>query len=272
MDLIKKHYEKALLGFVLLLAMVAMGLLLIWIPGQKAALEEERNQILQRPVKPLTNLDLTLGNATVQQLAEPLGAEFGRPHNLFNPVQWQKGVDGRLIKLEKGNEVGPEAAVVTKTTPLHLVLSFDSVGTSSGGNPPSGYMIGIERQASPQLDKRRKKQAYARMNEKKEDVFTLREIKGPPENPTELVLELADTGDRVRVSKDKPYKRVDGYQADIRYDPEKRNFANQRLGNRLVINQERYNIVAISENEVVVLHELTGKKFTIRKRAGDSQP
>jgi hypothetical protein len=272
MDFIKKHYEKALLGIVLLLAMAAMALLLIWIPNEKAALEEERNKIMQRPVKPLTNLDLSVSAGVMGRLSGPLGTDFGRPHNLVNPVQWQKGVDGRLIKLEKGNEIGPEAAIVTKTTPLYLVLTLDSVGTSSPTNPPSGYLIGLERQAAPQVDKRRKKQAFAKRDEKKEETFTLRDIKGPADNPTELVLELSDTGDRISLSKDKPYKRVDGYMADIRYDPEKRNFLNQRVDARFVINSERYKIVAITENEVVVLHELTGKKFTIRKKAAESQP
>jgi hypothetical protein len=271
MELIKKHYEKVLLGLVLLLAMAAVALLLFWIPNEKARLEEERTQILQRPVKPLTNLDLTLSDGVVKRLGTALDADFGRPHNLVNPVQWQKAPDGKLIKLERGNEVGPEAAVVTNTTPLYLILSFDSVGPSTSG-APSGYLIGIEKQASPAVEKRRKKQTFAKLNEKKEDTFTLREIKGPPENPTELVVELSDTGDRVSLSKEKPYKRVDGYLASLRYDREKKNFPARRVGDRVIINSERYNIVAISENEVVVLQELTGKKFTIRKKAENSQP
>jgi len=270
MDLIKKHYEKVLLGLVLLLAMAAVALLLFWIPNEKARLEEERNQILKRPVKPLTNLDLTISDSIVKRLASPLDADFGRPHNFVNPVPWQKTSDGKLIKLEKGNEIGPEAAVVTNTSPLYLVLTLDSVGVSTPGSPP-GYLIGIEKQASPQADKRRKKKTFAKLNEKKEDTFTLREVKGPPENPSELILELSDTGDRVSLSKEKPYRRVDGYRADIRYDPEKRSFPARRVGDKLVINSERYNIVAITENEVVVLQELTGKKFTIRKKTEGSQ-
>jgi len=70
----------------------------------------------------------------------------------------------------------------------------------------------------------------------------------------------------VTVKKDTPFRRVDGYLADLRYDPEKRTFLNRRVGDRLVIASEEYNIVAITENEVVVSQKLTGKKFTIRKR------
>ena len=271
MDAIKKHYEKVLLGLVLVLALAALALLLFWIPSEKATLEETRNQILQRPVKSLSNLDLTISDGVVKRLDAALGADFGRPHNLVNPLIWQKGSDGRLFKAEKGDEIGPEAAMVTNTRPLYLVLTFDSVGATSGGGTNIGYMVGIERQASPAVEKRRKKQTAARLNEKKEDILTLREVKGPPENPTELLIELSDTGEQVRLSKEKPFKRVEGYLADIRYDPEKKSFIARRVGDRVIINSERYNIVAITENEVVVLQELTGKKFTIRKKAENSQ-
>ncbi len=270
MDFIKKHYEKLLLGVVLLLATGAVAALPFLISSEKAALEEQRGTILKRAIKPLTNLDLTISEAVVKNLSEPLDADFSLPHNVFNPVQWQKGSDGKLIKLEKGNEVGPEAAVVTKTTPLYLILSLDSVGPSTSG-APSGYLIGIQKQASSSASERRKRQTFAAVNEKKDDTFTLREVKGPLENPTELIVELGDTGDLVAVSKEKPYKRVDGYLADIRYDLENRSYLKRRVGDPLVIAGESYNIVAITENEVVVSHNLTGKKFTIRTKAENSQ-
>ena len=269
MDLLKKHYEKILLGLVLLLGVAALGLLLFWIPSEKENLRQQRDEITKRPVKALTNLDLTISQEVVKRLGAPLDTDFGRPHYLVNPVPWQRAPDGRIIPIKRGDEFGPEAAVVTNTTPLYLILSFDSVGPSSAG--PPAYGIGIERQASPSYDKRRKKQVFARLDEKKEDAFTIREIKGPLDNPTALILELSDTGELVSVSKDKPYKRVDGYRADIRYDPEKRNFLARRVGDQLVFNSERYNIVAIGENEVVVLQQLTGKKFTIRKKTEDSK-
>jgi hypothetical protein len=269
MDFIKKHYEKVLLGVVLLLATGAVAALPFLISSEKATLEEQRTTILKRPVKPLTNLDLTISETVVKNLGTPLGADFSLPHNVLNPVQWQKGNDNRLIKLAKGNEIGPEAAVVTKTTPLYLILSLDSVGPSTTGSP-SGYLIGIEKQASTAANARRKRQTFAAKDAKKDD-FTLREVKGPPENPTELIVELGDTGDRVSLSKEKPYKRVDGYLADVRYDPEKKNYANRRVDDQLVIAGETYKIVAITQNEVVVSHTLTGKKFTIRTKAENSQ-
>lgn len=269
MDFIKKHYEKVLLGAVLLLATAAVASLPFLIAGEREALGRLRDEITRRAPKPLTNLDLTISEATVKALGAPLGADFGRPHNLFNPVQWQKRPDGTLIKIAQGNEIGPEAAIITKTTPLHLIVSLDSVGPSSSG-VPSGYMVGIEKQAALLPRERSKRQVFATLNVKKGDV-TLREIKGAPDAPDELIVELADTGDLVSVKKEVPYRRVDGYLADLRYDPEKKTFINRRVNDRLIIAQEEYNIVAITENEVVVSQKLTGKKFTIRKKTEDSQ-
>ncbi len=271
MDFLKKHYEKLVLGVVLLLATAAVAALPFIIASNKAALEDQRTTILKRAPKPLTNVDLTISAAVLKTLSQPPNADFGRPHNVFNPVQWQKGADNQLIKVAKGNEVGPEAAVVTKTTPLYLILTLDSVGPSSSGTP-SGYLIGVEKQADPAPAGRRKKQTFATLNSKKLDLFTLREVKGPPEEPTALIVELSDTEQKVSISKDKPYQRVDGYVADVRYDPEKRNYTGRRVGDRLTIAGEEYNIVAITENEVVVSHKLTGKKFTIRTKAENSQP
>jgi hypothetical protein len=266
MDFIKKHYEKVLLGVVLLLATAAVASLPLLIAGSKDQLKEQRDGIIKKAPKPLTNLDLTLSQSVVKNLRGPLNADFTRPHNLINPVQWQKGADGKLIKLEKGNEVGPEAAVVVKTTPLYLVLTFDSTGPLNNG-VPSGYLIGIERQAAASASGRRKKQTFATMNVKKEDLLTLREVKGPPEAPEALRVELSDTGETVSITKDQPYQRVDGYLADVRYDPEKKSFPGRRVNDRLTIVGEEYKIVAITENEVVVSHSLTGKKSTIRKKA-----
>lgn len=264
MDFLKKHYEKVLLGVVLLLAALAVASLPFWIVGQRGRLAAQRQDIIRKTPKPLTNLDLSMGQAVMQTLSAPLHAEFGRPHNLFNPVQWQKRPDGVIFKIAQGNEIGPEAAVVTKTTPLYLTIALDSVGPLSAGKP-SGYMVSVERQAALSPRERSKRSVFAALDQKRRDI-TLREVIGPPEVPEALVIEFGETSERVTLKKDTPFRRVDGYLADLRYDPEKRTFLNRRVGDRLVIASEEYNIVAITENEVVVSQKLTGKKFTIRKR------
>lgn len=266
MDWLKKHYEKLILAVVLVVAAIAVAAVPVLISQTRAQLEEQRNNIVRRPIRPLPPLDLTPMETVVQRLETPLHADFGRPHYLFNPVQWQRAADGRLIKLARGTEIGPEAAVVTEIRPLHLILTFDSIGPVLDGQP-SGYLIGVENEAAARPADRRKRQTFVRPNEKKEDLFTLREVQGPPADPEALILELGDTGERVTLTREKPFRRVEGYLADVRYDPEKRTFNNLRVGDRMTLAGEEYIVVAITQNEVVVSHRLTGKKYTIRMRS-----
>ena len=74
-------------------------------------------------------------------------------------------------------------------------------------------------------------------------------------------------GYRVSLTKDQPFKRPDGYTADIRYDPERRNWSNQRVGSALRFNNEDYKIVAINPNEVVLSAKSNDKHWTIKSNA-----
>ena len=162
--------------------------------------------------KPLTNLDLTVPETALKRVATPASIDFGAPNRLFNPMPWQKKADETLIR---GDKVGPTAAVVTNLTPLYLRLTLDQVTVSDAGPK---YVIGVEKQAAANPRERVKKQAYCKLNDKN-DTFTLVEIKGKPEEPTAVVVMLNDTGERVTITREQPYRRVDGYMADLRYPP-----------------------------------------------------
>jgi hypothetical protein len=125
------------------------------------------------------------------------------------------------------------------------------------------YVIGVEKQAALTSDKRAKKQTYCKLNDKN-DTFQLVEVKGKAEEPSQLIVILNDTGERAVITKDQPYKRVDGYMADLRYDLEKKSWTSRRLGASLTFNGEDYNIVAINQNEVVLSAKSNQKKWTIK--------
>ena len=127
--------------------------------------------------------------------------------------------------------------------------------------------IGIENEAAVNL-KDRKKEKYCRLGDKNE-TFALREIKASPDNPTNatVVLELNDTGQRVTVTKDQPFRRIDGYMVDLKYAPEAKTWTSRRVGASLSFNGEDYNIVAITENEVVLSAKSNQKKWTIKYSA-----
>jgi hypothetical protein len=260
MDFLKKHYEKVLLGVVLVGLAVAAAFLPFMIGSERETLKAKRDSILNPRVTPLPVLNLSTQEDLLKRLEAPLAADFSSTNKLFNPVQWQKTPDGRWIKIQNGNEIGPDACVVTNLTPLYLILTLDSVTVSDTG---VRYFIGIENEAAARPTQRRKRQTTATLNAKN-DTFTLREAKGPPENPTELVLEMNDSGERATLAKDRPFKRVDGYMADLKYPPENKTWASQRVGATLfffgdVFTIRSINLVATNQYEVVLSAKSNGK-------------
>jgi hypothetical protein len=263
MDFLKKHYEKVLLGVVLLGLAVAAAFLPFKIASEKQKLEDMRNQLIHPKVKELTNLNLTLPDAVLKRVAAPAMVDFSAPNKLFNPLAWQKAVDGRLIKVDATN-VGPNAVTITKMTPLYLKLTLNEVTVTDSG---ARCKIGVENETALNL-RDRKKEKYCKLGDKNE-VFALRDIKSPPDNPTNVtvVLELNDTKQRAEVSRDQPFRRIDGYMVDLKYAPESKIWNTRRVGASLSFNGEEYNIVAITENEVVLSAKSNQKKWTVKYSA-----
>lgn len=261
MELLKKHYEKILLGGVLLVLVVSAALLPVMIGSERDSLKAKSDEIINLPSKPLEPLNLSTQQQAFQRVQAGTKLDLTARHKTFNPYQWQKTPDGRTVKIATGDETGPKALTVTKHAPLYLTITLDSVSPGEG-TTPTRYIIGVEREAATEVSKRRKKQYYATVGNKN-DAFVLRSVNGPPDNPDSLVLELTDNNEAVTVKKGEPFKRVDGYMADIRYDLEKKSWNNQRVGGELRFGNEIYNIVAISKSEVVVLAKSNQKKTPI---------
>ena len=259
MDFIKKNWEKVLLGVVLIGLAVAVAFLPLKIASEKQELKDVREAILNPKVKPLEPVDLAGTEAMLKRAATPLTLDFSTGHRLFNPVLWQKTPEGNKIKVQSGKEIGPDALVIAKTSPLFTIVSLDNVTTNDSG---ARYAIGLERQAAEKVIDRRKRQNFVSTDSKAE-AFKLVTVKGPAENPTELELELTDTGEKIKISKAAPYKRTDGHLAEMKYLPENRTWAARRVGDKLTFAGADYNIVAISETEVVVSAG-SGKKTTVR--------
>jgi hypothetical protein len=122
----------------------------------------------------------------------------------------------------------------------------------------------VERQAAAMPGQRIKRQHYASVGEKIE-MFRVLEAKGSVEDPAQLQLVLQLMGDppvRVTISRDKPFRRVDGYTADLKYDPEGRKWQGQRLGSVLKFAGDDYKIVAIDQDSVILSAQSNQKKTT----------
>jgi hypothetical protein len=255
MDFIKKNYEKIVLGVVLLGLTIAACLLPFIISEKRTSLEEKRVQ--KKPnVKPLANLDTTIEDAAFQRVQAQESLDFTNKHNLFNPVIWKKLPDGRLLKAQTGNEEGIGALEVTGIKPLYLEVSY-------GSPSANGYFINIDRQSALREDRRHTQNFVSKEN--KSELLALRDVKGAPEKPTELDLEWNETGEPIVISPDKPFKRVEGYSADLKYPLEAgKVWTDRRVGSpRLNFANGYYNIVAITESNIVISAESNKKKTTI---------
>jgi hypothetical protein len=254
MDFLKKHYEKVLLGLVLAGLTVGAALLPWMISSERASLRALADEIIKRPVKPLADLDLSRVTNLLARASTPVQLDFSTDNKLFNPVAWQRRPDGALVKAPAGKDVGVNAVEVVKISPLYTSVTLESV-TPPTETIPARYVVRVEREAAASAAQRRPRSYYATLNVKNE-AFVIRAVKGPPEAP-ELSIQLNDSDELITVSKAKPFRRVDGYMADLK--SENRLWSNQRVGSRIRIGNEDYNVVAIAANEVV-LSAPSGKK------------
>jgi len=259
MDFLKKHYEKLILGVVLVGLIAAAAFIPFKVASERKELEEKKQTLIPRSVKPLTNLDLTIAQSSLKRVSDPAILNLTAPHRLFNPRPWQKGLNNVLIPYDDSH-IGPKAVVISKLTPLFLIITLDNVNVSDTG---PRYVIGVQKEAAAQSTQRIKKETYSKLNDKN-DTFILRKVEGPADNPSKLTVELNDTGEMAVVTKEQPFKRIDGYMADLKYDPEKQAWNNCRVGRALRINGEDYNVVAISSNEVVLSAKSNQKKWPIQ--------
>jgi hypothetical protein len=223
--------------------------------------------IVHPKVVPLAGLDLTQETNVLERLQSPYKLDFSTTNKLFNPVPWQKKADGTLIK---GSQAGPSTAVVTSITPLYLILALDSMETNSieTNELVARYVISMERQASALPSQRGKRQHYASVGEKvgdKNGAFIIKGASGSPADPgtLKLIVQLTDTGESATLSKDKPFRRVDGYSAGLKYDPEKKTWQGQRIGANLKFAGDDYIIVAIDPGAVILSARSNQKKTTL---------
>lgn len=254
MQFIKKNYEKVLLGIVLAGLIGGLVFMMFYISSDKQAMEEMAGGIINTPVKPLPELDLGTNKMVSARLESAYVLDFESGNKVFNPFEWIKKPDGSMVK--KPQSIA-QVAVVSSITPLYLILSLESVTTNEFG---ARYLVVVERQAAPTAAKRAKQRRYVSLGDKANDAFQLIEVKGAPENPDALVVKLVDSGETVSVARSDAYRRVDGYMADFRYDPEKKVFRARRNGDRVSFGGSDYVVFEVNQNEVILSDQSNQKK------------
>ena len=260
MDFLKQHYEKILLSVILLGLAVAAAWLLMAIEEAKRNLVTTVS-IEPRPAKPL---DLQTNELALQAVQNPPGLKITDGTDLFNPMTWRQRPDGSIMRIASASEA--EALKILKIEPLDFILSFDRKADGDA------YYLGVVREANHRLPAP-KLQRYAKLNVTN-DVFVIRQVKGPAEDPAELVVELTDSRlypnakNVISIAKDKPYQHVEGYSVDLKNDVDGKIFRDQRVGTNVVLSSDSYKIIAINQNEVRVQANSNQKPTTIRRNGG----
>ena len=255
-DFLKKHYEKIILCLVLLgLAGAALRM--------NSIIQKVRDELppvdTTPPAKtaPLPPVDISADEKALTQITNPPAVVLSGEHNLFNPVTWKRKGTNELIKIVK---TGPDALILTNTVPLYTVITYDRPTGS-----PVYVMTWIQHVDIRQ--NRRGTVERSRLNEKGKMVpYIVRGIKGADNDPSEINLEIIDTGEtNVWVSTNSPYKRVDSYMADLRYDPDPTVSLNKKVVNdQFKLDNDPYKIVEITNNAARVQSERTTKVTEIK--------
>jgi hypothetical protein len=260
MEFIKKHYEKVVLGLVVLGLAAAAALLPFIIKTKKDKLEEYRNNLTKRKVEPLPPLDMTIQDLAWKRAQDIYVLDLTTKHNTFNPVLWRKDATGKPVKMTSADAGGLGAIEFTDIHELYLIISYAEPTAN-------GYFVKVEQQGALKPSERTPHSSTVVRGGGKNDAYVLKEVKGTPENPTELIVEAKDFSEPFSVGPGKPFKRLDGYAADLKYKAEPTNtFTDQRVGGKLAFgpaNQYRYKIVAITTNSVVLSAESNNKNTSI---------
>jgi hypothetical protein len=263
MQFIKKHYEKILLGVVLVGLVGALVFMPFYISSDNQGVQSQIEGIVNPSTKPLPDLDLSAQTAVANRLRNGSSLDLATTNKVFNPQDWVKQQDGTIVPA--AGHTGASICVVTAIAPLYTVISLETVSVNEIG---ARYNIGVEKQAEKNPAKRRKQTRSVALGDKPNDTFAIIAVKGDDtNNPAEVDLKLTDTGEMIAIAIGKPFKRVDGYSADFRYDPEKLVFHDVRAGDTraggkdIIFNGTRFVVDDVQQNQLI-LRDLSNQKKT----------
>lgn len=253
MKFLKDHYEKLILGLVLIgLAFGAWKVSSITVDEM-----QDGGVVYEAKAEPYNT---ETNESALARFTNIATLDFEDAHQLFNPNVWQRKPDGSFVT---GNKLGAKGVTITDIKPLVFSVTFVDVG--SGATPRCSMRInrvnppdakgGVPTAMTSTL------MAVGDSNE----FFTLKEI-NPPEAPTEAVLEMKGEEQPITIAKGKSYERIEGYIAELRYDVENKTFRNVREKSALVLSGETNNVMGLNAQEVILVNPATSLKTTLKKQ------
>lgn len=259
MEFLKNHYEKLILGVVL----IALAASTAMVSMNANTGEGEAETLSSNPYEAKAEpLDLTTNMVAYERLTNITKIDLSGGHYLFNPFVWQRKPDGSLIT---GSQLGVNGVKVTRISPL--VFSVIYADHTSGEKPRYTFRITRVNPPDGKASTLPTAMSSTLMSPGEEnDHFRFLEARGAGED-TQVVLEMKKDNEQVILSRGKKFERIDGYIADLRYDPENKNFNNVREKSSVVLSGETNNIVAVDATDIVLLSPSTTLKTTLKYNA-----
>lgn len=248
MQFLKNNYEKVILG-VVLLSVAAISLLLTLRAGdEQKKLAEQLQQKVTHSQKAAKPVDLQESTAVLEQISGKVTVMLAGDHRTFNPGTWIRKSDGTIMPVPDNGQKGARGLVLTATHPVNLSVTYNLV---AGTGEPYRYQFTVVRDHERQAVKRRPT-TVSLSEGAKNDLFVLREVHGPKDAPTEVIVEFLGTSERVTLVKDKPFTKGLAFAADLRYEVENKTLAGKRQDESFTLSGVSYKVVAIGKDEVVV--------------------
>jgi hypothetical protein len=251
MQFLKRHFEKIILSAVL----VGLGAAAFWLFEAVTEAKRQKGPNFEKPPpnKAWVGPDLAPLRNTIHSLKEAPDFTLSGDHNLFNPVTWKVSRDGRLFKQLKE---GPDALSVTDIRPLEYTIRLDKQAGLGF------YLIAEHPMGKP----RSRFQGFKETGPKPDPfpciiVGTNDALQTPPK----IQILIPDTKETVTLTGNAPYKRVELYEADLKYSASDTNsvFTKQHVGDKpLRLSGESWKVVAIASNSVTLSNLRSSKRET----------
>lgn len=276
MEFLKNHYEKIILGLMLLLMATGAVFLVLQVGSAQEELDKYRNITLEGAGKGPSVVNMTNRMNALNNFTNPPQVDFVRVHKVFNPDTWYVDTNGNFVA---GTNVGVRRLEVKSITPLHLKLEL--LGT--GGSPERPTVkVNVVKEFGKTPGEQGKKGLTISLNTtnslntldvSRKLVLLAREIGGAPEAP-EVKFELLEPGKdpiQFAMTKAKGFITVVDHVAHIVY-PVETNFVWRaaRKDTPLIFASDTNIVVEITASNVVVKAVSNDKPTTIP--LGPAQP
>lgn len=255
MDFLKNHYEKVILGVVLLGVVIFAALLPGKIAATQADLEAKLKVPEAGPPKPARPVDLRQFESALRVNASPVPLVLSGEHNTLNPVRWRRIIPGQPPEPALGDNIEVKQYFnITAIRPLTNAVWFDSV-SGTGTSMRYQFMTLNEASAQPAGRRATRRSVNPAVGQKIQGVLTITEIRGPVGDPNEIVVEMADDKQIVvlgRGGRAQGFAKVVGHEADAFFQPTSKVFKGLRIGYPVLLGTEYWKVIAIVESSVTI--------------------